>query len=214
MTQRPDIRDTLAGAVKLIVDVQNPEGGWRYQPRSDDGADATVTLCQMITLRAAKDVGIYVPHRTIEAATAYIKRAQNPDGGFMYMIVGSDVAEDPRESKFPRSAGCVTALYAVGIHQGPEISKGLDYLMRFVPVEHTRRHVGYYYYGHYYAAQAMWQAGGTRWERWFPAIRDDLIARQRKDGSWPATGESRDCATAMACIVLQTLNDYLPTQQR
>ena len=144
----------------------------------DDGADMTVTVCEVIALRAAKNAGIYVPPAMIDAATAYIKRGQNPDGGFMYMIVGNDLAEDPRASKFPRSAGAVTALYAIGVHDGLEISRGLDYLMGFIPAKGKRSHMGYYYYGQYYAAQAFWQAGGRQWDRWFPAVRDDLIAKQ------------------------------------
>jgi len=174
----------------------------------------TVTTCQVIALRAAKNAGIHVPPATIDAAIAYIKRGQNPDGGFMYMIVGSDIAEDPRVSRFPRSAAAVTALYAIGIHDGPEIARGLDYLMGFIPAKGKRSVMGYYYYGQYYAAQAFWQAGDERFERWFPAVRDDLIAKQQEDGSWPSTGESEDCATAMACISLQTPNNYLPIQQR
>ncbi len=215
MTKRTELRETLTKAVRLIVNTQNrEEGGWRYQPRSDDGADMTVTTCQVIALRAAKDAGIYVPSATIDAATAYIKRGQNPDGGFMYMIVGNDLAEAPRASKFPRSAAAVTALYDVGIHDGPELSKGLDYLLRFVPAKRKRSDMGHYYYGQYYATQAFWQAGGTRWKHWFPAVRDDLIARQLEDGSWPSTGESEECATAMACIALQMPDNYLPIQQR
>jgi uncharacterized protein YfaS (alpha-2-macroglobulin family) len=215
MTSRPDLRDKIAKAVQLIVNTQNPEeGGWRYQPRPDDGADTTVTLCEVIALRAAKDIGIHVPEKTISAAADYLKRAQNPDGGFMYMIVGSDIAEDPRASAFPRSAGCVTALYALGLHNDTTIAKGLDYLSGFKPDGSNRSETAYYYYGHYYAMQAFWQAGGERFERWYAAVRDDLIARQLKDGSWPSAGESEDCSTAMTCLALQTPNQFLPSQQR
>lgn len=214
MTRRQDLREKIAKAVRLIVATQSEEGGWRYEPRPDDGADVTVTVCQVMALRAAKNAGIYVPGKTVAQATAYLRRAQNPDGGFMYMIVGGDIAEDPRASAFPRSAAAVAALYAVGIHDEPEVSRGLDYLMGFLPAKEKHRAMGYYYYGQYHAAQAFWQAGGARWERWFPASRDELLARQLDDGSWPSTGESADGATAMACIALQTPNNYLPIQQR
>lgn len=214
MTRRPDLAEKIAGAVALIAGTQNEEGGWRYQPRPDDGADITVTACVMMALRAARNAGIHVPRETIDRATAYIRRAQNPDGGFMYMVGGGDIAEDPRVSAFPRSAAALTVLYALGQHDTPEIQRGLQYLMGFVPPEGNRRYSAYYYYGHYYAAQAMWQAGGAWWDRWFPAVRDDLVARQSADGSWPSANESDECATAMACITLQTPNDCLPLQQR
>ena len=60
------------------------------------------------------------------------------------------------------------------------------------------RRENYFYYAHYYAAQAMWQSGGKRFARWFPAARDELVAKQQEDGSWIAPAEGNECATAMA----------------
>jgi len=116
------------------------------------------------------------------------------------------------ESAFPRSAAAVTALYSVGIYKGPEIAKGLDYLMQFMPSGDATRHE-YYFYGQYYAAQAMWQAGGQRFRRWYPAARDELVGRQHEDGSWQDP-VGNECAAAMALVVLQMPNNYLPIFQR
>jgi hypothetical protein len=118
------------------------------------------------------------------------------------------------ESAFPRSAAAVAALYSAGIYEGDEITKGLDYLMESIPAKGAARRENYYYYGHYYAAQAFWQAGGKRFAHWFPAVRDDLITKQQEDGSWPAPAEGNECSTAMACIVMQIPNNYLPIFQR
>ena len=71
----------------------------------------------------------------------------------------------------------------------------------------------HYFYGHYYAVQAMWTAGGDYWTSWYPAIRDELIAAQQNDGSWD-DGICPHYATAMACIILQVPNNYLPILQR
>jgi hypothetical protein len=72
---------------------------------------------------------------------------------------------------------------------------------------------GHYFYGHYYAVQAMWQAGGERWERWYPAIRAALLSRQQADGSWqdPVCSEY---GTAMATIILQMPDNSVPIFQR
>ena len=40
----------------------------------------------------------------------------------------------------------------------------------------------HYYYGHYYAVQAMWLRGGDDWAEWYPAIRDELLKRQSRSG--------------------------------
>jgi hypothetical protein len=206
MSPRPELREKIASAAKLIANTQNKEGGWRYFPRRED-ADISVTVCEVMALRAARNAGFFVPREVIDSSIGYVKRSQNQDGGFMYMLTGG-------ESAFPRSAAAVTAFYSAGIYEGPEITKSLDYLMEFIPTENSVRRENYYYYGHYYAVQAMWQAGGKRFELWFPAIRDELIAKQQNDGSWMSTAEGNECATAMACIVLQIPNNYLPIFQR
>jgi len=205
MSRRNELRQKLTKAVDLIVNTQNNEGGWRYQPQRLD-ADISVTICQVMALRAARNAGLYVPRETIDRCIDYVKKSQNPDGGFMYMLQGGD-------SGFARSAAGVVALYSAGVYEGPEIDKGIEYLMQFLPQPGVVRRETYYFYGHYYAVQAMWQAGGENWSRWYPAVRDELISRQRKDGSW-VSPISIDYATAMACIILQIPNNYLPIFQR
>jgi len=205
MSRRPELREKLSKAVKLIVSTQNKDGGWRYQPQRGD-ADISVTICEVMALRAARNAGLHVPKETIDRTIGYVKRSQNADGGFMYMIEGG-------ESDFARSGAGVVALHSAGVYEGPEVKKGLDYLMEFLPREKVVRRERYYYYGHYYAVQAMWQAGGDYWARWYPAVRDELISRQRQNGSWMSP-ISNDYATALACFVLQVPNNYLPIVQR
>jgi hypothetical protein len=205
MSPRSDLREKLARAVKLIINTQNKEGGWRYYPQRDD-ADISVTVCQVMALRAAHNAGMFVPRETIDRAVKYVTRCQNADGGFMYM----QAAGGP--SEFPRSAAAVVALYNAA-YQGPEILKALDYLLQFLPAAGAARRENYYEYGQYYAVQAMWQAGGDRWARWYPAIRDELIARQQQDGLW-VSSFGGEYATAMSAIVLQMPENQLPIFQR
>ena len=115
MSRNEQVRDTLAKAVRLIVDTQNGEGGWRYDPRRHD-AGISVTVCQVMALRAARNAGITVPKETIDRALNYIKACQNRDGGFRYRppTVRSDrsSSEDlaSRPSQFARSAAALVAL--------------------------------------------------------------------------------------------------------
>jgi hypothetical protein len=200
------VREKLVNAVKLIVATQNEEGGWRYEPKRQD-ADISVTICQVMALRAARNAGIFVPNDTIDRCVEYVKRSQNPDGGFMYQLTA------PGDSRFPRSAAGVVALYSAGIYEGEELDRGLEYLMQHLPRTDALDRDAHYFYGHYYAVQALWQAGGPRWERWYPAIHDALLARQKPDGSW-FDSISPEYGTAMACIILQMPNNYLPIFQR
>ena len=205
MSPRDDLRDKLQRAVELIVRSQNSEGGWRYQPRPED-ADISVTICQVMALRAARNAGLRVPRETIDRCVDYVKRSQNPDGGFRYML-------PPGPSAFPRSAAGVVALYSAGIYEGPELDRGLAYLDQFRPGAERLGADAHFFYGHYYAVQAMWQAGGDRWQRWYPAVRDLLVQRQQPNGSWP-DAIANEYGTAMATIILQMPDNSVPIFQR
>ena len=124
-------------------------------------------------------------------------------------LIGARLFAIPGVRAFPRSAAGVATLYYAGISEGKQIDAGLAYVERFTPGKGAQADSPHYYYGHYYAAQAMFLAGGDHWGKWYPAIREELIARQGPDGSW--TGEvSPEYCTAMALIVLQMPNRYLP----
>ena len=205
MSPRDDLRENLVRAIDLIVRTQNNEGGWRYQPRRAD-ADISVTVCQVMALRAARNAGLRVPNETVERSIDYVKRCQNADGGFRYMLAGG-------ESAFPRSAAGVVTLYSAGVYKGREIERGLAYLDQFVPSGQAVNSDAHFFYGQYYAVQAMWQADGERWERWYPAVRDLLVARQQPDGGW-ADPIGFEYGTAMATIVLQMPDSSVPIFQR
>jgi hypothetical protein len=207
MSPRDDVRTKLKSAVQLIVNSQNKEGGWRYDPDGKD-ADISVTVCQIMALRAARNCGIAVPKATVDQCVDYVRRSQNSDGGFRYQ------ERQAPNSDFPRSAAAVVALYSAGIYEGPELQRALTYLLQRQPQGDLLRYEPHYFYGHYYAAQAMWHAGGKRWDDWYSAIRDELIARQLPDGSWPDALVNSEYGTAMACLILQMPNNYLPIFQR
>ena len=92
-----------------------------------------------------------------------------------------------------------------GVLDGKLVRKrGLEYLKR----NRNSQSSHYYFYGHYYAVQAMWHAGGHWWNEWYPWIRDILVKKQTKNGSW-SSNYGGEYATAMATIILQMPNDML-----
>jgi hypothetical protein len=208
MTHRPEIREKLQKAVRLIIDSQNVEGGWRYQPVRRD-ADLSVTICQINALRAARNAGLFVPKETVEACIRYVKQAQNHDGGFRYQLQGGTMSE------FPRSAAGVVALQSAGEYDTKEIRDGIAYLRQYGHgVRSSGRRNNHYFYGQYYAAQAMWIQGGEAWSEWYPAIRNELLLRQSASGFWADPTVCSEYGTAMALVILQIPNDYLPIFQR
>jgi prenyltransferase beta subunit len=168
-------------------------------------ADISVTICQVMALRAARDAGIHIDGGVMDKAIQYVRDCQNPDGGFSYM------AHQNGGSGFARTAAGTASLYYAGVFGDNAVTKGLDYLSHFGNggasdgMDNQN-----FFYGNYYATQAMFLAGGKYWSTFYPSIRDRLIQRQdRNSGSWSGETNPQYC-TAMALIILQMPNRYLP----
>jgi hypothetical protein len=202
------VRDALGRAVRVIVDSQNEEGGWRYNPVPLD-ADVSVTICEIMALRSARNAGVKVPRETIDKAVEYVRKCQNPDGGFRYMT-------QPGGSAWPRTAAGVASLFYAGIYEDDAIERGLDYMTKAAMP--GRGMVGpgtaHYYYGQYYSVQAMYLAGGEWWSQWWPSVREEMLARQSGSGGWVDHQIGDAYATAMSLIVLQMPKRYLPIFQK
>ena len=207
MTHRPEIREKLRKAVRLIIDTQNNEGGWRYQPVKHD-ADLSVTICQINALRAARNAGLYVPKETVDACIKYVKQSQNPDGGFRYMLSGGP------NSEFPRSAAGVVALQSAGEYDSKEIRDGIAYLRHVQPGSPVRPAEQSLFLRPVLCGPGHVDPGRGSLGRVVPVGPGRAAqASVRRPDSGP-TSVCNEYGTAMALIILQIPNDYLPIFQR
>jgi hypothetical protein len=229
MTKRADVRQRLQDSVNLIVDSQNAEGGWRYKPFARE-SDMSITVCQVLALRSSRNVGVMVPASTIRLAELYVERSAVTDGGGPYRGLhryGGMLEEggafryqiQPHSrATFPLTAAGVTTLFAAGSYDHRMVVPALEYLEK--NMDHFNRSFGpeghyFFYYGHYYAVQAFYIAGGDKWNLYFSTMKRDLYAMQRASGEWPCeTGPGPAFGTAIATLVLQIPFQYLPIFQR
>ncbi len=211
MTRREDVHDKLKNAVELIIKTQNREGGWRYHPVARD-ADLSVTIMQLMALRAASNCGITVPGDTIENAIGYVKKCaeKNKDGSFSYQANRGNGGD----FSFARTAAGVMSLQIAGNYKAEEVKQGLDHLMRVMDEPKGNHDRQWFNYGHYYAAQAMYQAGEPYWSKWYPFIIDRMTKKQRKDGSWSGSRAGATGTTGFAILTLAIPYRYLPIYQR
>src|SRR5262249_43377999 len=148
LTGDKKIKATLEKAVKLIVGSQHPTlGGWRYNP-DGRGSDISVTIMQVMALRAAKNSRLHVQDQTMNESINKCYDVRS--GGFPSM--------PGQRPGFARTAAGVCVLQLTGAYKAKEIPKAVEYLKdNFDAREH-------YWYGHYYAAHAMHQVGGKEWK--------------------------------------------------
>ncbi len=205
--QAQRVHEALVRSVRLIESSQNDEGGWRYNPVPVE-ADTSMTICQIMGLRSARNAGIEVSKVVIDRAVDYVRRAQNSDGGFKYQLMGGP-------SAFPRSAASIASLQYAGVYNDPAIERGLQYLIRRnLPGNGQLAGLQHYFYGQYYAVQAAYLAGGETWSLWWPAVREEMVGAQLSEGKWIDQQVGDHYGTAMALIVLQMPKRYLPIFQR
>jgi hypothetical protein len=216
MERNRELKEKLEMAVDLIVKCQNDQGGWRYSPFVRD-ADLSVSVCQVQALRAARNVGIRVPRANVDRAIEYVKHSRiqggRESGAFYYKVEGRSART---KTSFTINAAAVTALMSAGFYDYSWLEPAIRYIEEtYDDVSRVYGDHFYFWYGNYYASQALFQVGGARFDRYYTRLVEDLLSRQEHDGAWPnSVGPGRAFSTAVACILLQIPNQYLPIFQR
>lgn len=216
-TRDKRIHDKLKNAIELIIRTQNEKGGWRYQPRISDD-DLSVSVMELLALRAAKDAGISVPKETIDRAVAYVESCRTEKdsqglAGFSYQPHGG--------KKWSTTAAGVMSLMLCGNYKAKDVKDGLEYLVKSREKKEDKE---WFMYGHYYGAQAMYQAGSQGdkfrqyWMKWYPDLSQHIIKKQKTSGGERGqydidTGYGV-WSTGMAVLILGIPYRYLPIYQR
>ena len=208
-TRSPAIRTKLERAVKLIIGAQTDrgenKGGWRYRPFPGD-ADISVTVMQVVALRAAKNAGFDVPQQTIDDAIDYVRRCKvGATGGFSYG------AEDRGGPGFARTAAAVYSLQVCGQYDDPLVQPASNYLF-----EHNRTRDQWWTYGCNYATPAQYMIGGATWTRWYGLMKETLLGSVQRVGDqcyWEGEVGPVYCTAAHATILAMPWH-YLPLYQR
>ena len=102
-----------------------------------------------------------------------------------------------------------------GQYESPMVEGASEWLMQHPPIANER----FFFYGVYYYAQGMHQAGGKYAEKADEMVANLLVESQRSDGAWLARGgEERNVgavySTALAILSLSVRYHYLPIYQR
>ncbi|MEZ5989161.1 MAG: prenyltransferase/squalene oxidase repeat-containing protein [Planctomycetota bacterium] len=228
MTRSAEVRRVLQRSVDLICQCQNREGGWRYKPFAQE-SDMSITVCQVMALRAARNSGIHVQKNVIQDAVQYVRESENDRrgyggrrrgwGGYGHGMDNGVFLYQRRanaRASFSLTAAGVTTLYGAGIYKDRLLDKGLEYMKEELrDFNSTWKGHYFFYYGNYYAVQAFHYAGGNNWDFYKREIERCLLDLQERDGSWPnSTGPGPNFSTAVGTLILSIPFNYLPIFQR
>lgn len=206
------VRTGLERGILLILKAQmvrkGPQhaGGWRYQTNSAD-SDLSVTGWQLLSLRAAKNIGCDVPKEAIDYAVDYVKNCATRGGGFGYQPDSSPTAT--------RTGTGILCLEICGEHKTKETMAAADYLLRR-PLQY---HDGFFFYGVYYCSVGMFKVGDKYWDETRNHLSTLLLNAQSGDGSWlmrqgGESGYGPVYSTSLAVLALAVDYQYLPIYQK
>jgi len=208
-----DIKAVIEKAIEVILKSQCKQvgrdyGGWRYEPKSDQGGDLSVSVWQALVLRSAQNSQLEIPDQAIEDAVNYIKGTYfNGTKSFTYQ------GDEKHNTAAMNSAG-VVALSCLGHNKEDSEIEMIKQSSRFLD-NFDMNNGGHYYYQSYYVGAAVNMLGDEKRATYLPKLEQALLKLQQEDGQFlKHSGDYGGVySTSFAIISLCMRYQYLPIYQ-
>ncbi len=202
------LRVPLEKAVSFILDTQNVDGGWRYVKGQREG-DMSIFGWQLMALKSAQAAGIPIEERRLAMMRRFLNERRIGSSGGLAGFRPRDAAS---------ASAAAETLYCrqmLGMTEDPQATQeAVKVIVSNLPRRNT---LNYYYW--YYGTLALYQHGGPEWEQWNTAVRNMLVAEQRRVGTMAGSWDPLDVwgsyggrmySTAIATLSLEVYYRYLP----
>ncbi|MBN1673738.1 MAG: terpene cyclase/mutase family protein [Kiritimatiellae bacterium] len=223
----PELKPAMQKAVQVIIDGQQPGGGWNYAYAKTARRDTSIAGWQIQALKAAAIAGAENPGLTaaLQRAADEVRSHRIPATGlFCYENRDRDAERDLPRPRLQINTGIgVLALQLLGLGASREAKDGLEALRsaRCAWSNPANTQSVFWLYGWYYITQARFHQGGAEWPAWNDAFAATLTRNQQDDGHWDAPRASgQPCiedrfgpvyCTSLAALTLQVYYRCLPT---
>jgi hypothetical protein len=219
-------------AVAFAVSCQTSRGGWGYISARDgndfDDAPSTTTVLQ--ALFAARRAGFDVPKSATDKAVRYLAKCTAPNGGITYSLAVGDQLVNNNTQPL-QTAGAAAALLTVDSPRPEALAKWIGSASAGAASQmRSLRNAGSYgLLLQCHMARAAYALGESGHARLDPDVRDTALVKwsahrasvfkavkdvQGKDGSWADPYVGPAYSTALALVILQLDNGYLPAFSR
>ncbi len=210
MTKDDKLRGPAERALEYCINIQAPEGGWRYDPKVD--SDTSVTGWFAMALQSGRMAGLVVPSFTLDNIAKYLDSAQVDDGSrYAYQPGGGARISMTAEALLCRQ-------YLGWSRNDARLVRGVEEILRN-PITWDRPNTYYWYY----ATQVLHHMGGNYWFEWNKVMREVVPAHQVRSGpqagSWNPTADAFDrqggrlYVTCLCTYMLEVYYRHLPIYQ-
>lgn len=194
---------TLDLAIRCAATSQekNRWGGWRYSPDATD-SDTSVTGAVLMGLLAARNAGLEVSDKTVNAALEYMRRSTGRDGSVSYSGGLGGLGGSMNLTAVSALVGAVSRT-----KETEQFKACLKRLLDNLEYRDAGHYAEYY---RYYMAQALFQGDYDAWQKWNGAKVRELHELQRPDGAFGNGAYS----TGMTLLALALNYRFLPIYER
>ena len=226
LTQSPLFKSSAQNGINFVTQCQNPYMAWRYGVRPQDN-DTSVTGWMVMALKSAKGAGLEVAAETFEGAKTWLDKVTEPEYGRAGYTARGNGPSRPQElmDKFPAdksesltAVAVLTRIFCGADKDDEMVKKGADLCLKTPPLyDEAAGTIDFYYW--YYGTLAMFQVGGTHWQKWNESMKKAIVDSQRNDknddrwGSWDAVDPwakdgGRVYSTAVNVMCLEVFYRY------
>jgi len=196
MTGNPRYRKPAQEGLNFLAMARNPYMAWRYEPRGGEN-DTSVTGWCVMALKSGKFANLEVDPDAFEGARQWIDKMTEPNFGqvgYNYQG-GTSSRPEGKQDRFPAektqamtAAGILTRIFLGEDPRRSEmIKKGAELCLALPPVWNPDDgSIDMYYW--YYATLALYQVGGTTWDRWNKSMVKAIVESQHGEGSGARIG--------------------------
>jgi hypothetical protein len=200
MTKDERYREPAQRAINYCVEVQAPEGGWKYFPGS--GSDLSVTGWFVMALQSGRMAGLEVKSETLLNVGEFLDSVSHEYGSFYAY------QDNSPPSKSMTAEGLLCRQYLGWEREDERLVRGANYLLDNLPEWKISDRDAYYWY---YATQVCHHMEGKHWQAWNKVMRELIPQNQVKDGkergSWDPKGFRWD--TEGGRLFITCLNTYM-----
>jgi hypothetical protein len=213
--------------IKVLERNQTSLGGWDYYPNRDiAGVKSFQTAAILLNLIKAKEMGFKVKKGVLKKAADILQKMRGKEGGYLYYFrrgmnlrkrIGARIRPSYFSAELKGSLGrigvCELALYRAGRWSREDLKKAVEKFFkyhRYIEKALKGYHSCIYLFGHYYISECLKILQKERAQRYACKLREVVLKKQRRNGSWMDMYEAGRCyGTAMGILILANVKRIL-----
>lgn len=218
LTRILDLKYAMEKGVRVILEGQQPGGGFDYDYRKNPRFDTSVTGWQIQALKAARLAGTEIAGLDdgLSRAIRFLENDAFAYDGSGFVYEGKSGVPTQSGGRASMTGVGTLCLQMLGRPNTAQARSGLRTLQK-TELEWPENGKAGVYAGYYVTQAKFWANDKIEWPTWNRQMQQKLILHQKSDGHWEQgdyDNGSHVYTTTLCTLMLEVYYRYLPTSVR